>query len=202
MYITVNDEKMLISTAQALQGVVRPLDFAENCEQCGSNLARSAKVNGEKVVCNCGKDYMIHDITPPAEKSGTNEENPMAKATTKKDDFAPTKKAKKDDFAPTKKAKAEKVEKTERKSRDGSITNTLLVHNEKWDGKIREGSICATIFPFFKTAKKPGDILDKMIAKYNENHKVSGSAKKNPKAYVLWHVLYLFRKQALVKSKG
>ena len=202
MHIIVNKEEMLISTAQAEKGVVRPLDFAENCEQCGSNLAISSKVKMEKVVCNCGKEYMIHGITQTPANAG--EETDMAKDKTEttptkakkaKDDFAPKKKAKADDFAP--KAKKEPKEKG---PREGSITNAELIRDETWGGKIREGSICATIIPFFKKATVPGKVLDKMIAAYNENHKISASAKKNPKAYVLWHVLYLLRKGALVKA--
>ena len=197
MHIIVNKEEMLISTAQAEKGVVRPLDFAENCEQCGSNLAVSSKVKMEKVVCNCGKEYMIHGITQTPANAG--EETDMAKDKTETTPTKAKKTAAKDDFAPKAKKTAAKEPK-ERGPREGSITNAELVRDETWGGKIREGSICATIIPFFKKATVPGKVLDKMIAAYNENHKISASAKKNPKAYVLWHVLYLLRKGALVKA--
>lgn len=199
-HILINGENAPLCAKTLAENKVKFTEFNEKCDDCGLALDESACISDNSVKCGgCGKKYPIIDTT----KSGDpgKKEKPM-KTEPKKAEKAKTEKTVKP-LAKVVEKKAKPAlkpiaDKKERKPRDGSVSSTQLIATDKCT--VREGSCAEMILKAFKKPTTPAKVVDKLIESWKSGHDASDTFKKNPKGYVMWYVLDLFRKGGLKKA--
>jgi hypothetical protein len=207
-HILINGDNAPLCPKSLAKNEVKFTEFNEKCDDCGLALDESACIDDNSVKCGgCGKKYPIIETTKsgdPGEKEKPVKTEPKKAAKTEKIVKATKPVVEKKVVKPTVEKKAKPAlkpvaaEKKERKSRDGSVSQTSLVATDKC--AVREGSCAELILKAFKKAAIPAKVVDKLIDAWKSNHEASETFKKNPKGYVMWYVLDLLRKGGLKKA--
>jgi DNA-directed RNA polymerase subunit M/transcription elongation factor TFIIS len=207
-HILINGDNAPLCAKALTKNEVKFTEFNEKCDECGLALDESACIEGNAVKCGgCGKKYPIIDTTksgntgkeknmskpePKAEKAKTVKPEPNAVAKPAK-----VEKAVKPALKPKVEAKSAPA-KAERKPREGSLTNTVLVATDK--AETRDGGGSAFVMKFFKKPTTPAKVLEKMITEWKADREQSETFKKSPRGYCMWYILHMIRKGGLKKA--